>query len=57
MKDLVNFDSVYIEDYLNVKAPDTKEFALIRARFYVQEKYGVLVEDPIKYLIEIRSKY
>lgn len=55
MNDASNFDSVYIEDYFNAKEPDTKEFALIRARFYVKDKYGVVVEDPIKYLIEIRS--
>ena len=55
MDEIRNIDSVYITDYNNVKEPDLKEFALIRARFYVQEKYGVIVEDPIKYLIECRS--
>lgn len=55
MNEKVNFDSVYIDDYVNAKEPDKKEFAMIRARFYVKDKYGVVVEDPIKYLIAIRS--
>ncbi len=55
MDEISNFDSVYINDYYNAKEPDVKEFALIRARFYVQEKYGVIVEDPIKYLIDKRT--
>lgn len=40
--DKVNFDSVYIDDYVNAKEPDKKEFAMIRARFYVKDKYGVV---------------
>lgn len=56
MDEIRNIDSVYTADYNNAKDPDVKEFALIRARFYVQEKYGVIVEDPIKFLIECRSR-